>query len=210
MEITRHGPRCFHLKSSDLTVLTDPVEDGQAAAAPETDVIVWSAEDGEAEEATGRAGKRLIRGPGEYEISGVFIHGVRTYRDTEKGASRGRNTAYTVSMDNVQVCYLGRIGHTPTSDHASALGDVDVLLVPVGDEGLDIAAVAETVGVLEPRLIIPVAAPTESEVAAVAKETGAAMQPLSEKLSVSRSSLPAEPQIAELSAGAPGGGPNAS
>ena len=210
MEITRHGPRCFHLKSSDLTVLTDPVEDGQAADAPETDVIVWSAEDGEAEEATGRAGKRLIRGPGEYEISGVFIHGVRTYRDTEKGASRGRNTAYTVSMDNVQVCYLGRIGHTPTSDHASALGDVDVLLVPVGDEGLDIAAVAETVGVLEPRLIIPVGAPTESEVAAVAKETGAAMQPLSEKLSVSRSSLPAEPQIAELSAGAPGGGPNAS
>ena len=210
MEITRHGPRCFHLKSSDLTVLTDPVEDGQAADAPETDVIVWSAEDGEAEEATGKAGKRLIRGPGEYEISGVFIHGVRTYRDTEKGASHGRNTAYTVSMDNLQICYLGRIGHTPTSDHASALGDVDVLLVPVGDEGLDIAAVAETVGVLEPRLIIPVGAPTESEVAAVAKETGAAMQPLSEKLSVSRSSLPAEPQIAELSAGAPGGGPNAS
>ena len=210
MEITRHGPRCFHLKSSDLTVLTDPVEDGQAADAPETDVIVWSAEDSEAEEAINKAGKRLIRGPGEYEISGVFIHGVRTYRDTEKGASRGRNTAYTVSMDNVQVCYLGRIGHTPTSDHASALGDVDVLLVPVGDEGLDIAAVAETVGVLEPRLIIPVGAPTESEVAAVAKETGAAMQPLSEKLSVSRSSLPAEPQIAELSAGAPGGGPNAS
>ena len=201
MEITRHGPRCFHLKSSDLTVLTDPVEDGQPADAPEADVIVWSVEDDEAAETTGRPAKRLIRGPGEYEISGVFIHGVRTYRDAEKGAALGRNTAYTFSMDNVQVCYLGHIGHTPTSDHASALGDVDVLLVPVGDEPLDIAAVAETVGVLEPRLIVPVGAPTESQVAAVAKETGAALQPPAGKLSVSRSSLPAEPQIAALSIG---------
>jgi len=89
---------------------------------------------------------------------------VRTYRDAEKGAAHGRNTAYTLSMDNVQVCYLGHIGHTPTSDPASALGDVDVLLVAVGDEGLDIAAVAETVGVLEPRLIVPIGAPTESDV----------------------------------------------
>lgn len=201
MEITRHGPRCFHLKSSDLTVLTDPIEDGQPADTPAADVIVWSVEDDEALEAMGKAAKRLIRGPGEYEISGVSILGVRTYRDAERGAARGRNTAYTLSMDNVQVCYLGRIGHTPTSDHASALGDVDVLLVPVGDEGLDIAAVAETVGVLEPRLIVPIGAPTEDEVAAVAKETGAAMQPPVGKLAVSRSSLPAEPQIAALSTG---------
>ena len=76
-----------------------------------------------------------------------------------------------------------------------------MLLVPVGDDGLDLAAVAETVGVLEPRLIVPIGAPTESEIAAVAKETGAAMQPPSAKLSVSRASLPAEPQIAALSAG---------
>ena len=204
MEITRHGPRCFHLKSSDLTVLTDPVEDGQTADAPAADVIVWSVDDDEEATVETKAGKRLIRAPGEYEISGVFIHGVRTYRDAERGAARGRNTAYTLSMDNVQVCYLGRIGHTPTSDHASALGDVDVLLVPVGDEGLDIAAVAETVGVLEPRLIVPVGAPTESEVAAVAKETGAALQPSAARLSVSRSSLPAEPQIAALSTGGEG------
>ena len=201
MEITRYGPRCFHLKSSDLTVLTDPMENGQAADAPAADVIVWSVDDDEEASAAGKAGKRFIRGPGEYEISGVFIHGVRTYRDAEKGAARGRNTAYRVSMDNVQVCYLGRIGHTPTSDHASALGDVDVLLVPVGDEGLDIAAVAETVGVLEPRLILPIGAPTEGDIAAVAKETGAALQPPVGKLSVSRSSLPAEPQIAALSTG---------
>ena len=201
MEITRHGPRCFHLKSSDLTVLTDPVENGRACDAPAADVIVWSAEESEAAAVSDSAAKRLIRGPGEYEISGVFIHGVRTYRDAEKGVARGRNTAYTISMDNVRICYLGRIGHTPTSDHASALGDVDVLRVPVGDEGLDLAAVAETVGVLEPRLIVPIGAPTESEIAAVAKETGAAMQPPSAKLSVSRASLPAEPQIAALSAG---------
>ena len=201
MEITRHGPRCFHLKSSDLTVLTDPVEDGQEADAPDADVIVWSVDDGEEATVEAKAGKRLIRAPGEYEISGVFIHGDHAAVELDPHRAGGRNTAYTLSMDNVQVCYLGRIGHTPTSDHASALGDVDVLLVPVGDEGLDIAAVAETVGVLEPRLIVPVGAPTESEVAAVAKETGAALQPSAARLSVSRSSLPAEPQIAALSTG---------
>ena len=47
----------------------------------------------------------------------------------------------------------------------------------------------------------PIGAPTENELAAVAKETGAAMQPPVGTLSVSRSSLPAEPQIAALSTG---------
>lgn len=198
MEISRYGPRCFHFTSSGLSVLTDPPDDTGSLSA---DVVISSIQpDDSAEESRELANGRLIQGPGEYEISGVFIHGVRTYRDTEKGATHGRNTAYSLTMDSVKLCYLGHIGHPPTADHASSIGDVDVLLVPFGQAGLDAAAAAETVGILEPRLIVPIGEPTQAELEALAKDLGVTLQPPSEKITLSHSSLPPEPQVVILTA----------
>ena len=49
----------------------------------------------------------VIDGPGEYEVSGIMIHGIRTYRDKEKGAQHGHNTVYVITLDGLVVCHLG-------------------------------------------------------------------------------------------------------
>jgi len=196
MEISRYGPRSFYFVASALSVITDPPDDVGSLS---VDVVISSTEPDESSESSQElANRRLIQGPGEYEIADVFIHGIRTYRDTEKGATHGRNTAYSLTMDSVRLCYLGHIGHPPTSDNASSIGDVDVLLVPFGQAALDTAAVAETVGILEPRLILPIGEPTQADLEALAKELGVPLQPPSDKLSLTHSTLPPEPQVTIL------------
>src|SRR5918997_229618 len=36
----------------------------------------------------------VVDGPGEYEVGGVMVNGIRTYRDEMRGEERGRNTVY--------------------------------------------------------------------------------------------------------------------
>ena len=97
MEISRYGPRSFYFVASALSVITDPPDDVGSLS---VDVVLSSTEPDESSESSQElANRRLIQGPGEYEIADVFIHGIRTYRDTEKGATHGRNTAYSLTMD---------------------------------------------------------------------------------------------------------------
>lgn len=100
---------------------------------------------------------KLVDGPGEYEISDVFITGTRTYHDNERGALKGRNTVYVVEVEGSTICHLGDIGHELTDEQAEAISSVDVLLTPVGGgPGLDAAAAAAIVNQIEPSVVIPI------------------------------------------------------
>jgi L-ascorbate metabolism protein UlaG (beta-lactamase superfamily) len=97
-----------------------------------------------------------IRGPGEYEVSGVSIVGVPTFHDGERGAKRGPNTVYMIEIDDVRVCHLGDLGHKLEDAEAEAVSSPDVLLVPVGGRtSMNAAQAAEVVRQLEPRFVIP-------------------------------------------------------
>jgi L-ascorbate metabolism protein UlaG (beta-lactamase superfamily) len=97
-----------------------------------------------------------IRGPGEYEVSGVSVVGVPTFHDGEKGARRGRNTVYLIEIDDVRVCHLGDLGHKLEDAEAEAVSSPDVLLVPVGGRtSMNAAQAAEVVRQLDPRFVIP-------------------------------------------------------
>jgi L-ascorbate metabolism protein UlaG (beta-lactamase superfamily) len=97
-----------------------------------------------------------IRGPGEYEVAGVSVIGFPTYHDSEKGATRGRNTVYLIEIDDVRVCHLGDLGHRLDDTDAETVSSVDVLLVPVGGRMvINAAQAAEVVRQLEPRFVVP-------------------------------------------------------
>ncbi|MEN9647933.1 MAG: hypothetical protein RLY57_737, partial [Candidatus Parcubacteria bacterium] len=103
----------------------------------------------------------VISGPGEYEVKGVFIKGhgsVSHYGMNEKGGLPELvNTIYTVSLENMNICFLGAID-TPQLNPATieALDEIDILFVPIGGEGVLDAAKAYKLAVsLEPKLIIP-------------------------------------------------------
>ena len=208
MEIVWLGHCCFRIKGADLTVVSDPFDDslGYRPGTLRADVVTLSHEGphhGHLERVEGV--KKVLRGPGEYEVSGAFILGIKTFRDNQGGAERGVNAVYRMTIDNLNVCHLGDIGHVPTSDNVSAIGDVDILLIPVGGSvTLTPSQASETVGLLEPKVVIPMHYKTEAiseplePVEGFLKEFGIKdAQPLP-KLSAAAASIPAGPQIVLL------------
>jgi L-ascorbate metabolism protein UlaG (beta-lactamase superfamily) len=149
---------------------------------------------------------KTITGPGEYEVAGVFITGVPAFHDAQEGKELGKNTIYAIAIDDVAVVHLGDLGHPLSAQLKESLGNVDVLLVPVGGHNsLDASKAAEVVAALEPRLVIPMHYRTAAEhTAALApldrflKEMGRAESAPQAKLNITRSGLPAETQVVVL------------
>ncbi len=100
--------------------------------------------------------RKVINGPGEYELNGVSFIGLSTYHDDKKGELRGKNTVYVVEMDGIRVLHLGDLGHKLEDKTLAAIGEIDVLMVPVGGVyTIDSATAAEVVRSIEPKYIIP-------------------------------------------------------
>ena len=139
MEITWYGQTCFRLSERGLaTVVTDPhsPDVGLDFPKPRAHVVTVSHEDPTCRYTSGVRGPfRLLDGPGEYEIGGVFVTGIVTFADDKRGVSRGLNTIFTFDFDGLAVCHLGRLGHVPTQSQVEDLGAVSILLVPVGGGG---------------------------------------------------------------------------
>ena len=69
---------------------------------------------------------------------------------------RGKNTVICFEVDGIRVCHLGDLGHQLSDTQVAELGDVDILLIPVGGYYTIDAKVASRVcGSLKPRVIIP-------------------------------------------------------
>jgi L-ascorbate metabolism protein UlaG (beta-lactamase superfamily) len=149
---------------------------------------------------------RVISGPGEYEIGGVLIIGVPTYHDDARGEKKGKNTVYLIEIDEVTVCHLGDLGHVLTSEQAEELGDVDILLIPVGGNyTIDAPQAAEVVRQIDPKIVIPMHYQTPAvtmdlePVGRFLKELGVGELESSPKLSVTKSNLPENLQVRLLS-----------
>ncbi len=98
----------------------------------------------------------VIKGPGEYEVKELFIKGFgtpSTYGETPK-----INTIYSLVIDNINVCFLGALSVTEVSAEArEAMGEAEVLFVPIGDQGVLTASEAYQFAVkMEPKIIIPI------------------------------------------------------
>jgi len=159
MEITWLGHSCFKIKGKNGVVITDPFDPacGYKAIKSTADIVTVSHDHPGHNFTSGIEGSpRIITGPGEYEIGGIFVYGVRTFHDAKKGEKRGKNTTYLIEVDDVKVCHLGDLGHVLTSAQADDISDADVLLVPVGGGNtLDAAAAIEVVNLLSPLFVIP-------------------------------------------------------
>ena len=93
----------------------------------------------------------IINGPGEYEVKGVFIKGLPSK------SGYGINTIYTVSLENMNLCFLGAINTSELSGEAEeALDEIDILFVPIGgDKVIDPVKAYKLAVSLEPKIIIP-------------------------------------------------------
>jgi L-ascorbate metabolism protein UlaG (beta-lactamase superfamily) len=143
----------------------------------------------------------VLDGPGEYEIHGVCVTGVRTSAPSVHG-ERLYNTSYLISVDDVAVCHLGDLTGLPTTEQIEVLKDAHVLLVPVGGHcTISAAQAAEVVSRLEPRVVVPMHYATEVStvdlegVDRFLREMGIPGAEPQQRLNVTRGSLPDEPTV---------------
>jgi L-ascorbate metabolism protein UlaG (beta-lactamase superfamily) len=82
---------------------------------------------------------------------------IASEHDEVAGTSRGPNTIFCFSLDDLRVCHLGDFGQSALRpEQRGAIGHVDVLFVPVGGgPTIGGAAAAELVRSLEPAVIVP-------------------------------------------------------
>jgi L-ascorbate metabolism protein UlaG (beta-lactamase superfamily) len=208
VEITWLGHSCFRLKGKNATIVTDPYEEkiGYRLGRVSADIVTVSHNHYDHNNVAAVGGNpKVINGPGEYEIGGIFITGVQTFHDAESGAKRGRNTAYLFDMDDLVTCHLGDLGHPLTAQQAEEMSNVDILIVPVGGNfTINAAQAAEVISLLEPRLVIPMHYRTEGlQVEVEPLDRFARAMGLKEikplpKLSIAKGNLPEEMQVVVL------------
>jgi len=164
-EITWLGHACFRIRGREAVVLMDPVspESGYDMGPQSADIVTVShSHKNHSALDLVKPGFRAITGPGEYEIHEVFMSGVATYHDNERGKRLGKNTIYLVEIDELIFCHVGDLGHALTEEQTESLSSVDVLFVPVGGgPTLDASAAAELIGQIEPSVVIPMQYRTE-------------------------------------------------
>lgn len=98
----------------------------------------------------------MVKGPGEYEVGGYFIQGFQS--ETEYGGEKKINTIYVITIDGIEVGFLGALSNIEIPGEAKeALAETDILFVPIGGEGvLDPATAYKFAVKNSPKIIIPI------------------------------------------------------
>jgi L-ascorbate metabolism protein UlaG (beta-lactamase superfamily) len=205
VDITWLGHSCFRIKGNQAVIITDPYPPdlGYSLGKQTARIVTVSHPHSSHSYVDGISGeKRVVNGPGEYEISGVLMIGMPTFHDAEKGKQRGKNTVYIMEIDGVSVCHLGDLGHVLTDAQVEEIGDVDVLLLPVGGVStINAPVAAEVIRQLEPQAVIPMHFKTPEldrelePVEKFLKEMGIEQIEPRPKVSLTRSNLPLGTQV---------------
>ena len=219
MIITYHGHSSYKLKGKGGAVVTDPFHSYVGFNFPNVsaDVVTVSHDHKDhcqVSQISGTSRRKnpfVIDTPGEYEVGGISVFGVRTFHDESQGAERGPNTVFTVLLDDMRVCHLGDLGHELTAADMTKIGMVDILLCPVGGVfTIDPKAAVKIIKALEPSIVIPMHYKTAShdekvfgEMSTVdefLKEYGVEVH-TEEKLNIDRHRLPDETEVVVLKRG---------
>jgi len=208
MEISWLGHSCFHLRGKNVTLITDPFSPqlGHTLGKISAPIVTISHNHPGHNYVEGISGDpRIVRGPGEYEISDVLITGVASYHDDKHGQELGRNTIYIIHMDDLVICHLGDLGHVLQEEQLEEAADADILLVPIGGQHtINAAQAAEVISQVEPHIVIPMHySPPQGDAPnpldKFCREMGIEAINPQPKLSITHSALPAETQVVILS-----------
>jgi L-ascorbate metabolism protein UlaG (beta-lactamase superfamily) len=189
MEIKWHADTCFTIKAKKKTIVLNPHRE---AGKLKGEMVISSL----AESAEVEGMERMFDWPGEYEMKNVPIVGMKAWvksksKDAEEGGEGESTTIFCFSVGKIKFCHLGELGHSLTSDMIESIGDVDILMIKVGEKShLDSKKAMEIIEAIEPRIVIPMG--TE-KVAEALKDIGADKIETLDKFEIkSRKDLPEE------------------
>jgi L-ascorbate metabolism protein UlaG (beta-lactamase superfamily) len=171
MRVEWFGQSAFHLSGPEASVAIDPFGDLSALTGrgvqfeypPITGVeaqlvlVTHEHADHNGVEAIG-ASPAILRSTAGRLLSPLGeVTAIASEHDERAGTERGPNTIFVFELDGLRVCHLGDLGQvTLREEQADAIGEIDLLFVPVGG-GPTIGAeqAATIVARLGPRWVVP-------------------------------------------------------
>ena len=165
MVITHHGGQCFRVSLGDLTLVFDPIAKGATLPAVRfgADIALVSRNhpdmNGVDEVAYGGKEPFAVMTPGEYERAGVVVQGFlsKSAYGLAKGKTWAVNTVYLVELEDMTLMHVGALADPELSKEVrEAIDEVDVLFVPVGEDGVLSPGAAHELAIsLEPKITVP-------------------------------------------------------
>jgi L-ascorbate metabolism protein UlaG (beta-lactamase superfamily) len=168
-KLTWLGQSCFVLETAAGTrIVMDPIPKGIGYELPQglkADAVTISHEHTDHNNVGLLVNKpRVLRGLTadkkgwtriDEKVKEVGVRSVGVYHDDKRGADRGLNTVFVFEVGGMRIAHLGDLGHVLTDEQLSAIGSVDVLLVPVGGVyTIDGYQATRVVDQLHPRLVV--------------------------------------------------------
>jgi L-ascorbate metabolism protein UlaG (beta-lactamase superfamily) len=178
MQVEWYGQSAFRLSGGDTTVFIDPFGDMSALASgrglefdypPIKDVtadlllVTHEHVDHNGVEAIEGSPAVLRSTAGRFDSPIGEVLAVASEHDDAAGTERGPNTIFVFELDGVRVCHFGDFGQSALRDEqASAIGAVDLLIIPIGGgPTIGAQAAAQISNRLEPLWVIPMHYRTE-------------------------------------------------
>lgn len=160
MEIKYLSHSSFLVKTKDAKIVMDPFDPkivGLKFPKQEADIVTISHEHKDHSYTDLIEGEPLIlTWPGQFEKKGVRIWGLSSFHDKVQGKERGENVMYKFESEGISILHCGDLGVVPSDDQIDEMGDVDILLVPVGGKYTITAEEAiHLIKKVEPAIAIP-------------------------------------------------------
>ncbi len=172
MRVEWYGQSAFHLSAGEQPVAIDPFADMSAMAAGRgmqfdyppivdvaADVLLVTHEHADhngVEAITGDP--TIVRSTaGTFESPIGEITAIASEHDEQAGTARGPNTIFVFTLDGLRVSHFGDFGQRELrEEQAAAVGEIDLLIIPVGG-GPTIGAAQASLIVerLSPRWVVP-------------------------------------------------------
>ncbi len=186
MDITWLGGSSFRLKSDNSICLLNP--DKKADLSKANVVIYDTSDDAHKPQELGL----MVDWPGEYDIAGFAFRGFEN--NGKKGAGV---TAYTFHSPDGNLAWMGEMSEYPSDEYLETLGEVHVLILPIGgDDVLSAKDAFKLVEALEPMTVIPMCyGDKRDDIKAFLKEMDVKMPEAAKKFVMKRNALANESQM---------------
>ena len=160
MNIKWFGQSCFTIISDNGTrIVIDPFDKKIGYPLPnlQADIVTTSHNHSDHNNVSIVRGKfKHLEKPSQYLESGIVISGISTFHDNKGGILRGKNIVFKYTIDDINVCHCGDLGHKFSHKQLQQIGSVDILLLPVGGLAtINALAAVEVMEQLKPVITIP-------------------------------------------------------
>jgi L-ascorbate metabolism protein UlaG (beta-lactamase superfamily) len=206
MEIKYLGYFSFRIKGKTVVLVTDPPSSSLGLKLPSllADVVLISGKKAQGDpllvnKAVNREQPFVVDSPGEYEIGGSFILGLKLEKD---------ENLFVVTIDELRLAFFGDLTGSLSDKQLEEIDGVDILFLPVGlGKIFSPKKAVDLINQIEPKIIIPMAYQipglSSEELLPVSeflKEMGIEQITPQEKLIISKDKLPLEKEVVVLNA----------